>query len=141
VLADKAVTVTSSADSVEILAQQNIVLHGGDSLIRLEGNAVTFETSGLLSVKGAGHPFEGPGGQAFPLEGLPDSRIKLFDQQMRALDERTGDPIAHLPYKLVTETGDIYYGTTDIEGKTIRLATVNPEKITVFWGASPPYSA
>ncbi|MCT7329282.1 type VI secretion system Vgr family protein, partial [Ralstonia mojiangensis] len=52
VLADKAVTVTSSADSVEILAQQNIVLHGGDSLIRLEGNAVTFETSGLLSVKG-----------------------------------------------------------------------------------------
>ena len=42
VLADKAVTVTSSADSVEILAQQNIVLHGGDSLIRLEGNAVTF---------------------------------------------------------------------------------------------------
>ncbi|ANH75677.1 rhs element Vgr family protein [Ralstonia insidiosa] len=63
VLADKAVTVTSSADSVEILAQQNIVLHGGDSMIRLEGNAVTFETSGLLSVKGAGHPLEGPGGR------------------------------------------------------------------------------
>ncbi len=63
VLADKAVTVTSSADSVEILAQQNIVLHGGDSMIRLEGNTVTFETSGLLSVKGAGHPLavaEGP---------------------------------------------------------------------------------
>ncbi|SUD94436.1 Uncharacterized protein conserved in bacteria [Ralstonia mannitolilytica] len=32
VLADKAVTVTSSAASVEILAQQNIVLHGGDGL-------------------------------------------------------------------------------------------------------------
>ncbi|WP_197327784.1 DUF2345 domain-containing protein, partial [Ralstonia solanacearum] len=39
VLADQAVTVTSSTESVEILAQRNIVLQGGDSVIRMEGRA------------------------------------------------------------------------------------------------------
>ncbi|WP_042591961.1 DUF2345 domain-containing protein, partial [Ralstonia solanacearum] len=61
VLADQAVTVTSSTESVEILAQRNIVLQGGDSVIRMEGRAITFETR-KLSVKGAGHPLIGPGG-------------------------------------------------------------------------------
>lgn len=53
VLADQAVTVTSSTESIEILAQRNIVLRGGDSVIRMEGSAITFETI-KLSVKGAG---------------------------------------------------------------------------------------
>lgn len=62
VMADQAVTVTSSMESVEILAQQNVVLRGGDSVIRMEGRAITFETQ-KLSVKGAGHPLIGPGGR------------------------------------------------------------------------------
>ncbi|CBM10518.1 protein of unknown function (plasmid) [Ralstonia solanacearum PSI07] len=81
------------------------------------------------------------GGQPFRLDGLPDSRVKLFEQQIRAIDERTGDPIAHLPYKIVTEGGDVHYGTTDIEGKTIRVPTIKSEKVTVFWGKSPPYNS
>ncbi len=140
VLADQAVTVTSSTESVEILAQRNIVLQGGDSVIRMEGRAITFETR-KLSVKGAGHPLIGPGGEPFRLNGLPDSRVKLFEQQMRAIDERTGTPIAHLPYKIVTEGGDVHYGTTDTEGKTIRVSTIKSEKVTVFWGELPPYKS
>uniref|UniRef100_UPI00339D60F2 type VI secretion system Vgr family protein n=1 Tax=Cupriavidus necator TaxID=106590 RepID=UPI00339D60F2 len=56
VMADKSVTVTSSVDGIEVLAQKKVVLHGGSSRIVLDGNAITFETPGLLSVKGAGHP-------------------------------------------------------------------------------------
>ncbi|MGD7129008.1 DUF2345 domain-containing protein, partial [Ralstonia pseudosolanacearum] len=140
VLADQAVTVISSTESIEILAQRNIVLRGGDSVIRMEGSAITFETI-KLSVKGAGHPLIGPGGRPFRIEGLPDSRVKLFEQQMRAINERTGDPIANLPYKIVTEGGDVHYGTTDIEGKTIRVPTIKSEKVTVFWGELPPYKS
>ena len=117
VLADKAVTVTSSADSVEILAQQNIVLHGGDSMIRLEGNAVTFETSGLLSVKGAGHPLVGAGGQATALPALP---LGLLGEPVRELelhyhyDDLT--PVVSAPYKVTFADGSVREGTLDADG-------------------------
>ncbi|ESH92134.1 hypothetical protein B551_0221895, partial [Cupriavidus sp. HPC(L)] len=57
ILADKEVVVTSSNDVVEILAKNTVVLHGADSAVRLEGNAITFETSGLLEVKATQHAF------------------------------------------------------------------------------------
>lgn len=104
VLADKAVTVTSSADSVEILAQQNVVLHGGDSMIRLEGNAITFETSGLLSVKGAGHPLIGPGGQAAELPALPISSNAPNWIEMSLLGYE-GQPMKNIEYELAFTDG------------------------------------
>ena len=104
VLADKAVTVTSSADSVEILAQQNVVLHGGDSMIRLEGNAITFETSGLLSVKGAGHPMIGPGGQAAALPALPSSANAPNWIEMSLLGYE-GQPMKNIDYELAFPDG------------------------------------
>lgn len=137
-MADKAVTVTSSADGVEVLAQKKVVLHGGSSSITLDGGAITFETPGVLSVKGAGHPLIGGGGRPFTLDRLPDTRVKLFDQQVRAINELTGEPIAGLPYKLTTESGEIHYGETDSEGRTRRIGTVTAEKIEVIWGATPP---
>ncbi|MGY8526890.1 type VI secretion system Vgr family protein [Paracidovorax citrulli] len=60
ILADREVVITSSNDALEILAQKTVVLHGGDSLIRLEGNAITFETPGVFEVKGAAHAFSAP---------------------------------------------------------------------------------
>ncbi|WP_064573422.1 type VI secretion system Vgr family protein [Cupriavidus gilardii] len=57
ILADKEVVVTSSNEAVEILARNTVVLHRADSAIRLEGNAITFETSGLLEVKATQHAF------------------------------------------------------------------------------------
>ena len=103
VLADKAVTVTSSADSMEILAQQNIVLHGGDSLIRLEGNAITFETT-KLDVKGAGHPLIGPGGQAAALPALPISANAPNWIEMSLLGYE-GQPMKNIDYELAFPDG------------------------------------
>jgi type VI secretion system secreted protein VgrG len=134
VLADKAVTVTSSADSVEILAQQNIVLHGGDSLIRLEGNAVTFETSGLLSVKGAGHPFEGPGGQAAALPALPIGALgepTHFIELNHHYDDL--EPVKGAPYKLHFSDGTTISGKVDDKGFA-RHEGVPPGDAKVEWG-------
>ncbi|CAJ0804805.1 hypothetical protein LMG18090_04680 [Ralstonia mannitolilytica] len=134
VLADKAVTVTSSADSVEILAQQNIVLHGGDSLIRLEGNAVTFETSGLLSVKGAGHPLVGPGGQAAELPALP---VGTLAEPVREIelhyhyDDLT--PVVEAPYKVTFDNGTVLEGTLNQDGYKL-LKGVPPGAYQVDYG-------
>ncbi|AXW24568.1 type VI secretion system Vgr family protein [Ralstonia solanacearum] len=133
VLADKAVTVTSSADSIEILAQKNIVLHGGDSMIRLEGNAITFETI-KLDVKGAGHPLIGPGGQAAALPALPAGALGETPHFIE-LNHRYDDlePVKGAPYKLHFSDGTTISGKVDGSGFA-RHEGVPPGSAKVEWG-------
>ncbi|WP_430504684.1 type VI secretion system Vgr family protein [Ralstonia pseudosolanacearum] len=135
VLADKAVTVTSSADSVEILAQKNIVLHGGDSMIRLEGNVITFETSGLLSVKGAGHPLVGPGGQAAELSPLPLGVVDLHNKLELNLTDDNLKPVPNAPYKVRFSDGTTISGKLDSNGHAVLHDVPGPGK--VFFGEDP----
>ncbi|WP_104656994.1 type VI secretion system Vgr family protein [Ralstonia insidiosa] len=133
VLADKAVTVTSSADSIEILAQQNIMLHGGDSMIRLEGNAITFETT-KLDVKGAGHPLIGPGGQAAQVPALPVGALgetPHFIELNHHYDDL--EPVKGAPYKLHFSDGTTISGKVDGSGFA-RHEGVPPGEAKVEWG-------
>lgn len=125
VLADKAVTITSSADSVEILAQKNIVLHGGDSMIRLEGNAITFETSGLLSVKGAGHPLVGPGGQAAALPALPFGTATASNAIELNYQYDDLEPVEGAPYRIVFSDNTVREGKLDKHGFAREEGTPN----------------
>gem|GEM_PF-2762576 len=70
---------------------------------------------------------------------LPDTRDKLYDEQVRAINTLTGEPIPFLPYKIQTTEGEVFYGETDEEGKTIRVATMQAQDIKVFWGELPQY--
>lgn len=91
----------------------------------------------------------GEGGKAFVYGGgvsdaamlgkLPDTRDKLYDEQVRAINTLTGEPIPFLPYKIQTTEGEVFYGETDEEGKTIRVATMQAQDIKVFWGELPQY--
>ncbi|ALF90243.1 MULTISPECIES: type VI secretion system Vgr family protein [Ralstonia solanacearum species complex] len=135
VLADQAVTVTSSTESVEILAQRNIVLQGGDSVIRMEGRAITFETR-KLSVKGAGHPLIGPGGQAAELPALPSSAnqpnwLELNYRDLYAL------PMVGAPYTIRFTDGTTRKGNLDAQGHA-RLDCVPSGPYTVAYGEAQP---
>ena len=79
-----------------------------------------------------------PGGGAAESSKLPDSRVKFFDQQVRAVNQLTGEPIANMPYKLTTASGDVSYDMTDQDGKTSRVATVGQEVVRVEWGVVAP---
>ncbi|OMG54745.1 Rhs element Vgr protein [Azonexus hydrophilus] len=138
ILADQSVTITSSNDEIHILANQQIRLVGGKSSVTLEGANITFACPGTFSVKGSNNAFVGPGRGAAVMEGLPDSRVKMYDEQARAINSLTGEAIPDLPYKIETGDGDVFYGLTDFEGKTMRIATMNPEQIKVYWGELPP---
>jgi type VI secretion system secreted protein VgrG len=141
VLADKAVTVTSSADSVEILAQQNIVLHGGDSMIRLEGNTVTFETSGLLSVKGAGHPLEGPVGQAAALPALPIGTTTISHAIDLNYQYDDLEPVQGAPYRIVFSDNTVREGKLDKQGFAREESTPNLPYYVEFGEDERPWKA
>ena len=125
-------------DEITISASSKIALIAGQSSVTLEGSDIEFKTPGAFAAKGGGHAFLGGGIGAMQQNKLPDSRVKLFDQQIRALNELTGEPIAGMPYKLTTSDGDTYYGRTDEHGKTLRVGTVAQAIVSVEWGSLPP---
>ncbi|MGC5884615.1 type VI secretion system Vgr family protein [Ralstonia pseudosolanacearum] len=138
VLADQAVTVTSSTESIEILAQRNIVLRGGDSVIRMEGSAITFETI-KLSVKGAGHPLIGPGGQAAELPALPTGATDLKHWIEINHRDMAGEPFAGQKYKIHFENGQVISGKLDAMGHA-RHENVPPRATRVEYEMPKPGS-
>ena len=140
VLADKSVTVTSTSASIDVAASTKIVLAAAGATVTLEGGNITFACPALFSVKGATHGWPGAKAKPAVLLALPDTRVKLFDQQVRAINELTGKPIVGMPYRLTTSGGDVQYGVTDEEGKALRAATATQEVIRVEWGRTPPPS-
>jgi type VI secretion system secreted protein VgrG len=138
VFADQSINVTSTNNAILVEAQQKIVLQAGQSAIMLDGGNITFTCPGTFSVKGVAHQFSGGGRDAAVLSKLPDTTFKMFDQTITAINELTGEVIVGLPYKLVTESGSVYYGHTDEEGKTILISSSKSENVQVFWGVMAP---
>ncbi|HWW68512.1 MAG TPA: DUF2345 domain-containing protein, partial [Duganella sp.] len=71
ILADKAITVVSVNDVIEIKANQKIVLQAGQSSVTLEGGNITFACPGNFTVKGGQHVFQGGGKGSAALPALP----------------------------------------------------------------------
>lgn len=123
ILADKAITVTSTNDEIHLLAKRKIVLTAGRSSVTLDGKNITFACPGKFSVKGNHNAFLGPGNGAQAQEKLPDSRVKLFDEQIRLVHEGTEIPVANQPYRITASNGDVFHGVTDSNGYTERVST------------------
>jgi type VI secretion system secreted protein VgrG len=77
ILADKAITVISVNDSIQINAKEKIVLQAGQSSITLEGANITFACPGNFTVKGGAHAFDTGASKAALLPGQP-SRLSKF---------------------------------------------------------------
>jgi type VI secretion system secreted protein VgrG len=82
ILADKAITVISVNDVIEIKANQKIVLQAGQSSVTLEGGDITFACPGNFTVKGGQHLFDGGAAKAAVLPGQPSfvTSIPVTDQ-------------------------------------------------------------
>ncbi|MDO3527518.1 PAAR domain-containing protein [Ralstonia pseudosolanacearum] len=56
------------------------------------------------------------------------------DEQVRAVDAKTGEPIPDLAYHIKAPDGTTYNGYTDAEGLCERVTTYQPEELTVWFG-------
>lgn len=141
ILADKAITVISVNDSIKISARERIVLQAGQSQITLEGGNITFACPGTFTVKGSNHIFEsGNSSKISPLK-LPDSRLKLYDEEFILKDKRTGEPFAKQFYRIKRADGSYEDGITDDLGETHLVRAAEAEGIEIDIspdGAAPP---
>ncbi|MYN18394.1 type VI secretion system tip protein VgrG [Rugamonas sp. FT107W] len=131
ILADKSITVISVNDSIEIKANQKIVLQAGQSSITLEGGDITFACPGNFTVKGGKHVFEGGASAAAAMPALPDSRLKLFDQGFIVKDETTGLPLPNQRYRIKLADGTYEEGVTDEAGHTHIVATTSQQPLSL----------
>ncbi|NYE59773.1 type VI secretion system secreted protein VgrG [Duganella sp. 1224] len=136
ILADKAVKVISVNDSIEIKANQKIVLQAGQSSITLEGGDITFACPGNFTVKGAQHVFDGGSdtytstpplpADLLPIPVLPIDKPKA--SQVIVLTDLDGHLLKNRPYRIWMKDGTFMEGTTDKNGcselLTSKMATV-----------------
>ena len=85
-------------------------------------------------MKGASHAWESGGSGAANLTGLPDSRVKLFDEQVQALNALGGTSLVGLAYFVKLPSGEVIYGETDEEGKIPRIASADSDELEIHWG-------
>ncbi len=91
--ADQDIVVQSTDDEVRISASDSITLAAGQSRITLQGSDITFTCPGTFAVKGAMHEWGGGTSGSLSLQALPDTRVKLFDEQVRAVSKLSGRPV------------------------------------------------
>jgi type VI secretion system secreted protein VgrG len=96
ILADKAITVISVNDAIDIRAKEKIVIQAGQSAITLEGGDITFACPGKFTVKGGQHLLDSGGKSAGELRRLPDTRIKQYDEAF-VIRDPNGTPMASMP--------------------------------------------
>ncbi|MES1496987.1 DUF2345 domain-containing protein, partial [Vibrio cholerae] len=74
-LAGQDITITSTTDSIEILANTRITLQAAGGSIVMDGGDILFKGPGMFSVKGASHNLIGPASDAAALPALPSSQV------------------------------------------------------------------
>ncbi len=140
ILADKAITIISVNDSIDIKANQKIVLQAGQSSVTLEGGNITFACPGLFSVKGSTHPFTGGGRSTANLPNLP-SELGAAQTNWIALDyldPETAEGIAGADYEIHFEQGPVINGTLDDNGKALHENVLNkPVKKVIYKPRTP----
>jgi type VI secretion system secreted protein VgrG len=118
ILADKAVKVISVNDSIEIKANQKIVLQAGQSSITLEGGDITFACPGDFTVKGGQHVFDGSGRQSANVPQLPGALAGQTDWiALHYLEPETALGIAGAEYEIHFDGGSVVNGKLDDQGK------------------------
>ena len=136
ILADKAITVISVNDVIEIKANQKIVLQAGQSSVTLEGSNITFACPGNFTVKGGQHVFDGSAEKSANLMPLPDEGLPQFTfltdkhtaSQLIVLTDESGQVLANRPYRIWMNDKTYREGITDQNGAT-ELLTSKKENI------------
>jgi type VI secretion system secreted protein VgrG len=116
VLADKAMTITSSNGNIKVQAKQEILLASGGGYIKLAGSNIDIHCPSAVSVKGVQHGFQGAGSKAAELPLLPDEAAKLNNWIAINYRDAVGDPMADVGYKIRFDSGAVIAGKLDSNG-------------------------
>ncbi|HZE91923.1 MAG TPA: type VI secretion system tip protein TssI/VgrG, partial [Rhizobacter sp.] len=130
--ADKAVNVASTSDAITMGSPEHVLLNGGGSSIKITTGSITITTSGPANFMAAMKNLTGAGSASASLS-LPKAG-QFYDEQFVVKDEKTGEPMAFLPYRVENSQGDVIaQGLTDEQGQVRRVSGSKSEKLKLFY--------
>jgi uncharacterized Zn-binding protein involved in type VI secretion len=93
--------------------------------------ATLIATQHVMTVDGTG----GSSGAvaATPAAAAPGAAEAAYRGAFRAVDERTGEPIAGLPYRIDLPDGSSLRGVTGADGRTEPVLHHDPATVTLHW--------
>ena len=131
ITADKLITVASISKSVTVAAKQHVKLTAQGAYLQLEGGNILVHGPGTMSFKASMKELTGPADGSAGKPALPQAK-DLYNEAFVLNHEKTGEPMANVPYRLESASGQILEGITDAEGRTQRLFTSKAEQVKLF---------
>lgn len=139
ILADKAITVISVNDCIEIKAKEKIVIQAGQSAITLQGGDITFACPGNFTVKGGKHSFDAGDRKGANLASLPsDHQRETHWIALQYLDPETARGIGGANYEIHLLKGGVLSGTLDDDGKAHHADVENTQVKKVIYKPRKP---
>lgn len=115
-IADKALKLISKKKTVEISADEEIVLNVRGNYIKINADGIEQGTKGESKVFTSKHSILGPKSIDFKLPQDPFN-------EMFVLKDPKGLPVAGFAYKIVAGDGKVFRGVSNEKGETIRLSS------------------
>ena len=156
IMFDKEVAALGDKATCPIPGHGTVVIVEGDPTwtvngknVALEGHKCSCGCSLISTLPNVERSYEGMGTASFgaiasgaiiaeasKLTGYPQRHPDedVPDEQIRAVDDKTGDPIPDLAYYIKTRDGSVYSGYTNQDGLCKRIETPFPEELQVWFG-------
>ena len=128
--ADKLITVASVGKSVTVGGKQHVMMTAQGAYLKLEGGNIMLHGPGTMTFKASMKELTGPANGSF---GAPLPPVKdLYNEAFVVRDEKTGEIMPNVRYRLESAGGSVIEGYTDAQGRTQRLFTAKPEQINLY---------
>ncbi|MGT2507565.1 type VI secretion system Vgr family protein [Cupriavidus basilensis] len=129
-IAQKVLKFISTMERVEITAAKEILVNGGDSYLRINGDGIEQGTPGTWRAHAGTHDMLGPQsiGQAMPL--LPQQAPTVVEHFV-LVELGTGLTLPEQPYRITLDDGRVIAGVTNALGET-ELATAAVAQIATL---------
>ena len=121
-------TITHTANEIQIKAKERVVINGGGSYAVFSGAGIEMGTCHSFVVKAAQHEFNDAGTLPVPNYNLPV--IDGFDEQFRLVDENE-QALPNHAYRIRSACGMTWEGVSDADGMTQRVFTDAPSNLEI----------
>ncbi|WP_236186128.1 type VI secretion system Vgr family protein [Pseudomonas juntendi] len=128
--------IASTEDEVRIIAKKRITLNAGGSYIAIDACSIESGTEGDYLIRSAHFERLSASSKGIAIASLPMKVIsqQKFDEQFQLFDEKGKNPLVGMPYRVVSESGEIWEGVTDGQGCTERIRTSREEALSLDFG-------
>ncbi|RQZ11295.1 type VI secretion system tip protein VgrG [Burkholderia sp. Bp9031] len=131
--AKRAINVESTTDSIQLHAAKEIVLHAGNTQVRISDQGYTVHTAGEHTIRAGSHQTEGPRGKGGGFPPFP----KSGPGQLEVLRHYVTDSAVEKSTFTVTDSlGAQHSGTLDASGRAV-VNGLAAGAVTVAYGRDP----